>query len=127
MTYVCRYKYIQYKRKYIYSNIFVHVHACSICTALHGWCNYFVRSTQITVLYGFTYLQYTQIHACLLPIATSTVYMCIGTIHRDIANPVSCSHDSRSSGDMWRGWLIIRCWKWRIGCRREYTHRDILQ
>ena len=42
-----------------------------VVTALHGCCNYYVRCTLISILYGFTCLQTTLIHACCL--ATSNI------------------------------------------------------
>ena len=43
-----------------------------VVTALHGCCNSYVRS----ILYGFTYLQTTLIHACCLA-TSNNIYVCL--------------------------------------------------
>ena len=57
---------IYYTCMFIYLALAFIVDTYIVVTALHGCCNYYVRCTLISILYGFTYLQTTLIHArCL--------------------------------------------------------------
>ena len=62
-----------YTCMFIYLALAFIVDTYIVVTALHGCCNYYVRCTLISILYGFTYLQTTLIHARCL--ATSNIYI----------------------------------------------------